>query len=566
MERLIPELARNRSTLIFTNTRRLAERLAFALRRRRPDWDAEIAVHHSALAAERRRHVERLFKRGRLRAVVSSTSLELGIDIGRVDSVVLVHPPGGVVRLLQRVGRAGHGPGRLSRGLVLTAGPSALFEAAVTAASSHASQCELLRVPAHPLDVLSQQLVGMAAAEAWQADETYNLVKRAYPFRELSREDFDACMRYLAGGDGLPVRLRALDGKRAIRGPATAALLRRNVGSIIAEETRLVVSDTGIETGSLIGEVDAGFGESLQAGDRFLLDGRCLEFRRRDAGSLVVDEVAGRPTAPHWNGEGWPLAQELARRVYLSRAQAAEALSDGGEAFTSLLQREFKLGIREVRSLANLIERQECISEVPHLRTLLIESVRRDHGIEYYFHTPLNRPGNDALARVAVLRLARDFGRSSLSLVSELGFMQMVRGERPIEAAGWREALSVDKFNDDLTAALLGSELLRDRFRCVAQTSLLWPRNPIGAERRACISTADADFVLVRQALRELLSERVSALRFVEQLPRMTIYCRRLAEISPFVEGWNRVEAGAIETVNDTSPTHERRVLAGASG
>jgi ATP-dependent Lhr-like helicase len=566
LERLIPELMRNRSTLIFTNTRRLAERLAFALRRRCPDWDASIAVHHSALAAERRRYVERLFKRGRLRAVVSSTSLELGIDIGPVDSVVLVHPPGGVVRLLQRVGRAGHAPGRLRRGLVLTAGPSALFEAAVTAASSHASQCEPLRVPAHPLDVLSQQLLGMAAAQAWQADETYQLVKRAYPYRNLGRAEFYACVRYLSGGDGLPVRLRAVDGKWAIRGAAIAALLRRNVGSIIAEETRPVVSGAGIGNGSLIGEVDAGFGESLQAGDRFLLDGRCLEFRRRDAGSLIVDEVPGRPAAPHWGGEGWPLAQELARRLYLFRVQAAEALRDGREAFMSLLQREFKLGSREVCSLANFIERQECISEVPHVRTLLIECVRRDHGIEYYFHTPLNRTGNDALARVAVLRLARDFGRSSLSLVSELGFMLMVRGERPIEAASWRDLLSVDKFNDDLTAALLGSELLKDRFRQVAQTSLLWPRNPVGAERRACISTADADFVLVRQALRELLSDRVSAQQFLEQLLRMTIHCRQLAEISPFVEGWNRVEAGAIETVNDTSPTQERRVLAGASG
>ena len=110
-----------RATLIFTNTRRLAERLAWALRRRLPDWDDQIAVHHSSLAAARRREVEGLFKHGRLRVVVSSTSLELGIDIGSVDLVALVHPPGGVVRLLQRVGRAGHGPGRVRRGLVFTA-------------------------------------------------------------------------------------------------------------------------------------------------------------------------------------------------------------------------------------------------------------------------------------------------------------------------------------------------------------------------------------------------------------------------------------------------------------
>jgi ATP-dependent Lhr-like helicase len=565
VERLIAELTRNQTTLIFTNTRRLAERLAFALRRRCPHWDAAMAVHHSALAAQRRRHVERLFKLGRLRAVVSSTSLELGIDIGPVENVVLVHPPGGVVRLLQRVGRAGHSPGGLRRGLVLAASPTALFEAAVTAASSHSMQCEPLRVPDAPLDVLCQHLLGMAAANGFELDETFQLVKRAYPFRNMSREDFDACLSYLAGDDGLPARLRAVQGKWLIRGATTAALLRRNVGSIIAEETRKVISNAAFGDRQLIGEVDAGFGEGLQAGDRFLLDGRCLEFRRRDAGTLIVDEVPGRPAAPHWNGGGWPLAPELARRIYSARVQAVEALCDGGDEFTSFLRREFNLGPREIDSLAGVFEHQDRISEVPSARTLLIECVRRDHGIEYYFHTPLNRSGNDALARVAVLRLARDHGRSSLSLVSELGFMLMVRGERQIEAACWRELLTTAKLDDDLKAALHGSELLTERFRYVAQTGLLTPRNPIGRERRPNVSPADLEFVLVRQALRELLSERESALPFVEQLPRMTIRCRWLAEISPFVEGWSRIEAGAIETVNDTRPLREREALAGAS-
>ena len=144
MRRLIPELGACRSTLIFANTRRLAERLAWALRHRLPEWDDQIAVHHSSLATPRRREVEGLFKHGRLRVVVSSTSLELGIDIGSVDLVALVHPPGGVVRLLQRVGRAGHGPGRVRRGLVFTASPAELLEAVVTGASGRAAECEPL--------------------------------------------------------------------------------------------------------------------------------------------------------------------------------------------------------------------------------------------------------------------------------------------------------------------------------------------------------------------------------------------------------------------------------------
>ncbi len=140
VERLERELRAQRSTLVFAGARGLAERLAWALRHRFPDWADQIAVHHSSLAAERRRVVERGLKRGELRAVVSSTSLELGIDIGTVDGVVLVHPPGDVVRLLQRVGRSGHRPGLPQRGLVLTAGVGELLEAAVTVASSRSQQ------------------------------------------------------------------------------------------------------------------------------------------------------------------------------------------------------------------------------------------------------------------------------------------------------------------------------------------------------------------------------------------------------------------------------------------
>lgn len=529
------------------------------MRRRYPAWDQEIAVHHSALAAERRRAVERRFKRGRLRAVVTSTSLELGIDVGPVENVVLVHPPGGVVRLLQRVGRGGHGPGRPRRGLVLTAGPSALFEAAVTAASSHARQCETWRVPVHPLDVLCQQLVGMAAAGAFRADEAFLLAKRAYPYRDLPREDFEDCIAYLAGpGSVSPAWLRKDGDLWTIRSAAVAGVLRRNVGSIIAEESRRVVVESPSANRQLIGEVDAGFGEGLQSGDRFLLDGRCLEFRRRASGDLVVDEVFGRPPAPHWSGEGWPLAPGLARRLYLLRVHAAEALREGRTAFSALMRSEFGLEDHAIACLSEQFERQECVSEIPDGGTLLIETVRRDHGTEYYLHTPLNRDSNDALVRLAVLRLARDHGLSSLSLVAEPGFMLMVRGSRRLPPQFWRGILTSSDFDADLSTALANSDVRKERCRRVAQTGLLRPRYPCRGWRSPFVAGSDEDFVLTRQAQREVLAERHPALAFVEQLQDMTIRCRPLGEISPFVEGWHRVEAGPVETVESPDESLQR--------
>jgi len=581
--RLEGELRGNRSTLIFANTRSLAERLSWALRRRFPEWVDEIAVHHSSLAPKRRRVVERGLKHGELRAVVSSASLELGIDVGSVDGVVLVHPPGDVVRLLQRVGRSGHGPGRPKRGLVLTASAGELLEAAVTAAATRSAQYEPLCVPAHPLDVLCQQLLGMAAARSWTADEAFTLVRRGHPYRDLTRDDFDACLDYLSGrrrekGSGvvspwLPARLSWHGDEFRICDQRTAKLLRRNVGTILAETTRPVVVGTDGENSKLIGEVEEPFAERLNPGDRFLLDGRCLEHRRDDGRALLVEEVVGRPVVPRWGADGRPLSAELARRLYLLRVRAGEALRCGGAALAALLRDDCGLGDGAAAVLVAHFERQECASEIPDAATCLIEVVPRQEAADHYLHTPLNRAGNDALARVAVLRLARDHGRPAQSLVTDLGFMVSVAGAE-VGPDDWRRLLAVAGFDAELSEALRDSAALRARFQRVALTGLMLLRNPLGrkprvggrdwGERRLFdkVRRGDPDFVLLRQAEREVrrdVCDGPAARQFAEELPRWAVRCRRLARISPFVEGWGPVSPGPAEEV--TSPDEALRRL-----
>jgi ATP-dependent Lhr-like helicase len=597
LDRLEPELAANRTTLIFTNVRSLAERLAWALRRRFPGWAEQVAVHHSALAAPRRRDVERRFKTGRLRAVVSSTSLELGIDIGTVDAVVLVHPPGGVVRLWQRVGRGGHAPGRPRRGLVLTATPAELLEAAVTGAAGHSAQYEPLRVPAHPLDVLCQQLLGLAAQRPWTAAAAFALVRRAYPYRDLPRPDFDDCLDYLSGRhrDGrpwLPARLRWEGNVFTLCDGRTARLVRRNLGTIIADEPRpvllrrLQIADCrlhieggqsaicNLQSAIPVGHVDDPFADRLRPGDRFLLDGRCLEYRGTSGRALLVDEVAGRPLVPRWGGEGWPLSADLARRLYLFRDRAAEALRDGPAALAGLLRREYGLGGKAVAALVAYFQRQECVSEIPDPTTCLVEVVAGAAGTDYYVHTPLSRAGNDALARVAVLRLVRDRGRASAAMVADLGLLLSVAGSVELTPAELRGLLGARDFEADLDRALAESDTLRERFRRAALTGLMLLRNPLGrrrlvggrdwAERRLFhqVCAADPDFVLLRQAHREVCQEVVdagAARAFVEDLPRCTLRCRRLGRASPFAEGWTQAGPGPAEAVE--SPEEALRRL-----
>jgi len=587
VDRLVPEIETNRSVLVFTQSRRLAERLSWVLRSQRPGWDDVIAVHHSALSADRRREVEGRLKAGALRAVVCSTSLEMGVDIGAVDLVALVHPPGDVVRLLQRLGRAGHGPFRVRRGLILVGTAGELLEAAVTAASGRAGQCEPIPFADGPLDVLCQQLVGMACAGPFDADDAFDLVRHAAPFAALSRDDFDDCVAYLRGLDRdgnawLPARFRgALDALSIVDG-RTARLLRRNLGTILGEPGVRVEIEVDADGDDLepprreIGEIDPSFAERLEPGDRFLLDGRSLEVRDKGLDWVLVRESAQRPVLPRWAGGGLPMSTELARRLFALRELAAEALRDGPAALEALLKTEYALDGDACAQLAAYFERQEAVSEIPEDGACLVEVVRGEHSEAHYVHTSLNRAGNDAVSRVVTHRLARDFARSSTSVVADLGFLLLPRGG-PLPgspAETWRGLLDPATFRDDLAAALEASFALRERFGRVAITGLMVLRQPEGGRRARVggpnwtrrrlfeqVQRHDADFVLLRQARRELETEvcdGAAGQAWVTRLRHHPLRCRWLAQPSPFAESWTQAALGGVEVVETPEETLRR--------
>jgi ATP-dependent Lhr-like helicase len=322
-----------------------------------------------------------------------------------------------------------------------------------------------------------------------------------------------------------------------------------------------------------VGQVDEAFADRLLPGDRFLLDGRCLEFRRLDGPALLVDEVTGRPVTPRWVGEAWPLCAGLARRLYVLRGQAAEAMRDGPEALADLLRREYGLDGKAVTMLVAYFQGQECVSEIPTAAGCLVEEVLMEARADYFVHTPLNRAGNDAVARVAVLRLARDRGRAAASVVADLGFALLLRTGGPMTAGDLQTLLAPDGFEADLTQAVAGSALLRDRFRRVALTGLMLLRNPLGRRRRVGgrdwaerrlferVSAADPECVLLRQASREVHSECCddhAARAFLEELPHRTLRCRRLARVSPFAEHWTQLIPGPAESVESPAEALQR--------
>jgi ATP-dependent Lhr-like helicase len=311
------------------------------------------------------------------------------------------------------------------------------------------------------------------------------------------------------------------------------------------------------------------FADRLRPGDRFLLDGRCLEVRRCGPGEVEVQEVPGRAGVPRWGGDGWPLSTELARRLFLLRIQAAEALRDGPDALAGLLRRDYHLGDDAAAQLVAYFQRQECVSEVPDATAALVEIVAGATVTACYWHTPLNRLANDALARVATYRLARDWGHAAHSIVADLGFALFLRGglpQRPgIEAPAGvlRLLLEPAGFEADLGTALQDGDSLRQRFARVAQTGLMLLRQPLGGPRRVGgadwaarrlfdqVREHDGNFVLLRQARREIRAEwcdGAAAQAYALDLAGRPLRCRWLPYPSPFAEHWTQQAEGAAAT------------------
>ncbi len=555
--RLKPIFDAGDTTLVFANTRALAELITWGLRRRFPDLAGRVAIHHSSVAAQTRFTVEEGLRSCKLRVVVTSTSLELGIDIGSVDQVVLVHPPGGAARLLQRLGRSGRGPGKPRRGIVYTSNTADLLEAVVTAGAGQSGQLEPLRVRRNPLDVLCQQLVGMSIEQPWTAAEAFDLVRGAYPFRDLSLGDFSDCLKYLSGGGNheLPARL-GWDGDRfQVAGSRTARIYRMNAGTILGEDVR----EVRIDAGPAVGSVTSFFADRLLPGDRFLLDGRCLELTHGNGEELLVREAPGFPATVRWASGYWSMPQALAERLWCFRVRAKEALLEGAARLAQFLAEEYDLRGPAAERLVALFDEQEALSEIP-VAGLFVEASPSTTGehLDYSFHLPLSAGGAEAVARALLQRM----GLPSRALVASgaLGFT--IASSEPLwfEPDGLRRLLRPDGFEIDLQRSLADSQLVGQRFANVAMTGLMLLKNPLRRRRRVggqswaarrlfhWLRLADPDFPLLRQAAREVREDVLdvrAGLVFLERLARQPIWLRHLPGLSPLARTWFPAEPPA---------------------
>jgi ATP-dependent helicase Lhr and Lhr-like helicase len=549
-----------RSTLVFTNVRSQAERLAheMILRQAQDDTgvvqdrgiavaegdprqttaarDRRIGVHHSALVRSVRHRTEADLRSGALRTVVCSSSLELGVDIGYVDRVIVLGGARGMTPTLQRVGRAGHRPGAVATGVVIAQDRDDVIEAAATRRCIRDGRIEEVTIPAAPLDVLAQWIVSLCVPDRRIAlDDMLALARKAYPYRALDAADLRACVAYLSGGGAGPdeahVRRIGTDGVAAYglgREPSSAYF--ENVGTI-PDESTIPVSGSG---GAGIGRLGEAFAASLSEGDVFVLDGRTLRVSEVGPRGLRVEPHTGRPTVPQWSShlKGVPLL--LAREIGTLRRGVADALSAGGtQAALAYLRARYALDGLEAAHVARAIAQQLALSALPDDTHAVVEIYRMDDRQTAVFHTCAGRRVNETLARAVAVRLHRRTRINSTLTTDDGGFLVALPPRKHVADAVWASLLHADGFEDDLLQGLRSSALLRQQFRHVANAGLLVLRRAGGRSIRGGalrwnaakifdrLWEADREFPLIRETIRVVtrdLLDAPAALRYLHAL------------------------------------------------
>lgn len=530
-QRLIRELAhlvrKNRTTLVFTNTRSGAEAASYWLRETAPEIADQIECHHASLDRDLRQGVEDRLKRGELRAVVCSTSLELGIDIGFIDLVVMLSTPKGVSKALQRTGRSGHNIHTTSRGIIMATNVNDLVESCATVLLGRTRHLDHVRIPDAPLDVLAQHLVSMGCNGAWPRSEALTLARQAYPYANLAKADFDDVLDYLAGGGkALRAQYTEVFGKieldntkfRTRSGRVQRDFLQ-NVG---------VIPDIGSVSVRLsnknLGSVDEGFLRILKPGDVFVISGRPVRLERVDQMEAFVTRADGEvPTVPRWNANKMPLSTNVAREIVAFRTALRKRFEDKLQSdHTAWIAKRLDCGKSNAAIIQKMYRAQHAVSEIPTDDFLLVETFLETPPApdaaaarHYFFHSVIGRAANDALSRVVSRRLARLRGGNAIATSHDYGFVLTVSEEQEIEETDFDDLLAPEGFREDLAAALERSHMLQYHFRNAAQTGLMVYRNFFG-ERKPLrklhwsaevifnvLREHEPDHVLLREARRD---------------------------------------------------------------
>jgi len=481
-DRLAELIEAHRTTLVFVNTRRLVERVTRQLSDRLAA--EQVAAHHGSLAKEQRLDAEQRLKHGKLKALVATASLELGIDIGDVDLVCQLGSPRAIATFLQRVGRSGHAVEGTPKGRLFPLSRDELVECAALLDSVNRGELDRLSIPGQPLDVLAQQIVAEVAAGEWKEDELFALMRRAWPYRALVRDDFAAIVSMLAQGFGTRRGRRgALIHHDAVnhmlRGRRGARLTALTSGGAIPDTADYQVL---LEPeNQVIGSVNEDWAVESMAGDVFQLGNTAYRIRRVESGTVRVEDAQGlMPNIPFWLGEAPGRTDELSQSVSRLRAEIAARLpaDPDGERTTRWLAEEVGIAEPAAEQLVEyLASARAALGLLPTQDTLVLERFFDETGgMQLVIHSPYGSRVNRAWGLALRKRICRKFNFELQAAATEDNIVLSLTRAHSFDLNEVRHYLHSASIGAVLVQALLDAPMFITRWRWVAGISLALPR------------------------------------------------------------------------------------------
>jgi len=511
IDKLIQE---HKTTLIFTNTRAATERMVDHLKNKFPSrYSNNIGAHHGSLGKKHRHELEERLRKGELKAVVCSTSLELGIDIGYIDLVICIGSPKSVARFLQRAGRAGHKFHEKVKARLLVMNRDDLVECAVLMKAAVEKKIDKLHIPKNCLDVLAQQILGMAIEDVWDEKELFERIKQSYCYKDLSKTDFNEILDYLSGGFAdleerhIYARIWRKEGKIGKRGKLCRVLYMTNIGTIPDESFITVkIGD------QVIGKLDEGFLERMKPGDVFILGGDTYQFKYAKGQTMQVSASTSRPpTVPSWMSEMLPLSFDLSieigkfRRLMLERFNAGKTKKEIMDFLNEYLYVDEIAG----KAIYNYFKEQyDYAKKMPTDRQILIEYYSDDRDKKIIFHSLFGRRVNDCLSRAIAYVISRNEHKDVEIGINDNGFY--IGGDKRVNVISALKLLKSEKIELLMRMAIDKSEVFRRRFRHCASRALMILRNYMG--HRKAVGRQQVSSMILMNALKRI-SEDFSILK-----------------------------------------------------
>jgi ATP-dependent helicase Lhr and Lhr-like helicase len=559
-DRIAEQIRAHRTTLVFVGTRRMSERVAYALTERL--GEGMLLPHHGSLSREARLEAESRLKSGDLRAVVATASLELGIDIGTIDLVIQVGTPRSISVGLQRIGRSGHWIGAKPKGIIFATTRDELIECAALVRALRGGRMDALVIPRAPLDILAQQLVAACSEHEWSVDDLHGLVCGTYSYRDLARDDFEAVLSMLSDGvatsrgrrgawlhyDRVNGRLRPRRGARISAITCGGAIPDNALYSVVVEPE-----------GQTIGTLDEDFAIESMAGDIFLLGTNSWMIRRVEAGVVRVEDAHGAPPSiPFWNGEGLGRTIELSREV----CEIRSAIDDRDDAAANeFLCAECGLDAAgAAQAIAYVRAGKAALGALPTQQTVVAERFFDEAGgMQLVLHTPFGARINRAWGLALRKRFCRSFNLELQAAATDNGLVLSLSEQHSFPLEIVFEFVKSQSAEHVLTQALLAAPMFAARWRWNATRSLAILRRAGGRKVPPQILRMRSDDLLAatfpdQAACPENLTGEIRIPDHV--LVRETIdNCLREAmDLDAFVAILRDLEAGSMHAVTIDTP------------